>query len=105
MSGFSPSEVPKSLDLQKEQRRSCHSKPAPESHLDLLREGTFADVIFIVGPSEERIPCHQLFLKARSPVFEDMFSVRWNQDTNMEVLLEHVDPKIFKKFLEVSHCK
>ena len=57
---------------------------------------------FIVGPSEERIHCHQLFLKARSPVFEVMFSERWNQDSSKEVLLEDIDPKIFRKFLGVS---
>ena len=76
--------------------------PVLQSHLDLLNQGTFSDVTFIVGEMKERIPCHQLFLKARSSVFEVMFSERWNQDTDKEVTLEDVEPETFKMFLQVN---
>ena len=102
MSAENPSHVQKPLDSNKaDQRTSCDSKPALESYLVLLRTSEFSDVAFIVGKSKERIPCHQIFLKARSPVFKVMFSERWNQG-HKEIPLEDDNPKIFHKFLEVS---
>lgn len=74
---------------------------ATESHLRLLREEKHCDVTFVVGPSEERIQCHQIFLQARSPVFETMFSERWSEGSS-EIQIPDVDPKTFRAFLEVS---
>ena len=73
---------------------------ASDSHLILLNEEKDCDVTFLVGPSKERIPCHQLFLKARSPVFQAMFSGRWNEG-NKEIKIPDVDPVTFRAFLKV----
>ena len=76
-------------------------RSATESHILLLTEQKHCDVTFLVGPSGERIQCHQLFLKARSPVFETMFSERWNEGKR-EIKIPDVDSATFMAFLKVS---
>ena len=73
-----------------------------ESHLRLLREEKRCDVTFLVGSTNEKIRGHQLFLIARSPVFEAMFSDRWI--TGTEIQIPDVEPTTFRTFLEV-HCR
>ena len=73
---------------------------ASDSHLCLLNEEKDCDVTFLVGPSNDRIPCHQLFLKARSPVFQTMFSNRWNEG-NKEIEVPDINPATFRTFLQV----
>ena len=76
---------------------------ASESHLRLLREGKGSDVTFLVHETE-RIPCHKSFLVARSPVFEAMFSERWNNnnEANMEIPIPDTDAITLRRFLEVK---
>ena len=84
---------------------SNSSGPGPrsltESNLHALKEHQHCDVTFLVGPSSEKIKCHQLFLKLRSPVFEAMFSERWNAGSK-EIEIPDVDPTTFRAFLKVN---
>ena len=86
-----------SSDLSKSSRKA---KSATESYLKLLREQQHCDVTFLVGPARGRIQCHQVFLKARSPVFATMFSSKWNEGSR-EIEIPDVDPKTFYTFLMV----
>ena len=86
-------------------RQSNSTRPArslTESNLHLLAEQKHCDVTFLVGPMRERILCHQLFLKARSPVFEAMFSDRWNEGSK-EIKIPDIDSMTFAAFLKVSY--
>ena len=96
-----PSQVAKKifkLDTKDEPVVNISTSTANDSHLVLLNEGKDCDVTFLVGKSNERIPCHQLFLKARSPVFQAMFSGRWNEG-NKEIKIPDIDPVTFRSFL------
>ena len=72
-----------------------------ECALEFLESKTFCDITFFVGPEEERIECHKLILIFRSPVFEAMFSGRWNGDGNQVVEIPDTEPYAFKLFLNV----
>ena len=76
------------------------ARSVTQAHLHALKDQQHCDVTFLVGPSNEKIHCHQLFLKLRSTVFEAMFSDRWNAG-NKEIEIPDVDPTTFHAFLKV----
>ncbi|CAG7819213.1 unnamed protein product [Allacma fusca] len=61
-----------------------------------------------VGPMGEEIFAHKLVLSAASPVFETMFSSRWNSaDKIQNIQLPDVEPLAFRIFLKFiyNQCK
>ena len=75
-----------------------------DSYLELLKDGKDSDLTLIVGPSQEKIACHQLILKTRSSVFRTMFSKRWTHHDGggdkekREISFPEIEPKIMLGF-------
>ena len=61
----------------------------------------FSDVVFLVGPSKEVIRCNKFILCISSPVFETMFSTRW-EPNEMEIQVPDVESGPFRAFLKVN---
>ena len=72
---------------------------AIECFSKILLEERFCDVIFHVGPSEEKIKAHRSFLMARSEVFEAQFRGDW--ENSDRILLPQFEPTAFRSFLKV----
>ena len=71
--------------------------------LRLLKSRKDSDVTFLVGPNKIPIEGHQLVLKARSPVFEAMFSQNWEGGKEgISIAIPDAEPEPFTKFLEVK---
>ena len=73
--------------------------PALECFSKVLLEQQFCDVTFLVGPSQEQIKAHKIFLIARSDVFRANFSEKWETTDSIE--LPQFEPKAFRSFLKV----
>lgn len=77
-------------------------KSALESMAHLLEAQMHCDVYFMLpfgNGEKKKIGAHTLILKGRSPVFEAMFSDRWNTENNV-AKVEDIDHDIFGEFLK-----
>ena len=91
------------LPLERVREEVAHVDLASTAHLKLLLEEKFCDVVFLVGPDEQRVQCHRLLLAARSKVFEVMFSLPWIEGKEqIEEKIPDTDVETFKSFLKVS---
>jgi hypothetical protein len=61
----------------------------------------FSDIVFLVGSNKEPIRCNKFMLSVSSPVFEAMFSGRWEL-RETEILIPDAEPGPFRYFLKVE---
>lgn len=61
-----------------------------------------ADVFFICGTNQERIPAHSFILCEKSDVFKMMFEGRSTKDN--EIIFRDVPADVFKTFLRFFYC-
>ena len=73
-----------------------------EAGLCLLKQKKLCDVIFRFEDSQARAEAHQLFLRARSPVFDSMFRGRASVgEMTVVIEIDGTSPERFQQFLEV----
>lgn len=72
-----------------------------ESLKSLLETETGCDIVFRVG--DETFKAHKLILAARSPVFKAQFFGLVGNPNMDEVVLEDIEPSIFK-VIDVYYC-
>ena len=68
----------------------------------LLKGKKFCDVTFTFPNLPDRIEAHEIYLKARSPVFEQIFRMRKSGNVQgREIEISESTPERFQEFLEV----
>ena len=72
-----------------------------EASLKLLKEKRLCDVIFSFENSAIQIEAHQVFLRARSPVFDSILRGRGSSEDMRNVKIHAATPERFEEFLEV----
>ena len=75
---------------------------ALDCYLHLLRNPADSDLTFVVGATKEKIQCHHIILKARSPGFVRMLSSTSKNHPVKAIRIPDIEPEIFVKLLEVS---
>jgi len=74
----------------------------------LLNSEKFSDVVFHVGPDEEKIYAHCLILASRSPIFKSMFYTDFKEAKHRIVRVTDIRPSIFLDMLQciyTDRCK
>ena len=67
----------------------------------LLQTGWASDVEFKLG--NVTIPAHKAVLGARSPVFRAMFSSGMAESKSNDVVIDGVEPEVFREFLRCEN--
>ena len=77
-------------------------KTAMDAYLYLLKNSKYSDVTFIVGKEQKKIPCHSVFLMARSTVFEPALRYKLNGAKPVRIVESDASPDLFESFLKVK---
>ena len=80
-------------------------KTATDAFIHLLQESKYSDMTFIVGKEKKRVPCHSVFLMARSCVFEAELGPKLCGAKPIEVVMNDVSPNLFDSLLKVRPDK